>query len=195
MARRFLIIDGYNLMHAAGIARPSYGPGDMQRCRDRLVRWLLDHLEESQYPDTKIVFDAHAAPPDGDPFYTVQGIKVVYAPPGTDADSEIERLLKQHSSPKQVIMVSSDHRLHKAARRRKARPIDSEDFMQEMEEQPETPVTSRSPTKNQNRNTDQPTTAEWEQIFGDIPDLPELRSKRSDDYPGEIPSLDDIDLD
>jgi len=186
MARQFLIIDGYNLMHAAGIARPTYGPGDLQRCRERLVRWLLEHLDESQRSDTQIVFDAAAAPSDSDPFQTVQGLNVVFAPPGTDADSEIERMLQKHSAPKQVIMVSSDHRLHKAARRRKARPIDSEDFIAEMEGQPE--ATQRSTTRSQS----QPTTAEWEQIFGDIPELRELQQEQTG-YPGELPDIRDLD--
>ena len=29
---RDLVIDGYNLMHAAGLARATYGPGDLERC-------------------------------------------------------------------------------------------------------------------------------------------------------------------
>ena len=191
MARQFLIIDGYNLMHAAGIARPTYGPGDLQRCRERLVRWLLEHLDESQRADTTVVFDAYTAPSDSEPFEKVHSLKVAYAPPGTDADSEIERLLLQHSAPKQIIMVSSDHRLHKAARRRRARPIDSEDFIFEMEEQPQSTTLKKSAPKH----ADQPSSSEWERIFGDIPDIDELRRERSDDYPGAIADLNDIDLD
>jgi predicted RNA-binding protein with PIN domain len=188
MARQFLIIDGYNLMHAAGIARPTYGPGDLQRCRERLVRWLLEHLDESQRSDTQVVFDAAAAPSDSDLFQTVQGLHVVFAPAGTDADSEIERMLKKHSAPKQVIMVSSDHRLHKAAQRRKARPIDSEDFVAQMEEQPEPTSTHQST----NQSSSQPTTAEWEKIFGDIPEARELQQGQTG-YPGEMPEIRDLD--
>ena len=33
MLRRYLIIDGYNLMHARGLARRTYGPGQLERCR------------------------------------------------------------------------------------------------------------------------------------------------------------------
>ena len=191
MARQYLIIDGYNLMHAAGIARPTYGRGDLQRCRQRLVRWLLEHLDESQRADTTVVFDAYSAPSDAEPFENVHGLKVAYAPPGTDADSEIERLLLQHSAPKQIILVSSDHRLHKAARRRRARPIDSEDFIAEMEEIPESTTLKKPAPKRPN----QPTSSEWEKIFGAIPEIDELRREKSHDYPGAISDLDDIDLD
>ena len=58
---------------------------------------------------------------------------VVFAPKGTDADGEIERMLRQHSVPKRVVVVSSDHRLHKAASRRRARCVDSEEFWQILE--------------------------------------------------------------
>ena len=41
---RDLLIDGYNLMHAAGFARVRYGPGDLERCRLRLLN-LVAGLE------------------------------------------------------------------------------------------------------------------------------------------------------
>ena len=40
MLRHYLVIDGYNLMHACGLARKSYGPGQLRQCRVQLVRHL-----------------------------------------------------------------------------------------------------------------------------------------------------------
>ncbi len=39
-----LLIDGYNLLHAAGLGRARYGPGDLQRARQALLRKLFELL-------------------------------------------------------------------------------------------------------------------------------------------------------
>ena len=48
MAAPFHIIDGYNLLHAAGLGRPTYGPGDLQRVRNRLLSHLRTHLAAAE---------------------------------------------------------------------------------------------------------------------------------------------------
>ncbi len=53
-----LIIDGYNLMHAAGLALRSYGPGELEACRQRLLQLLSDRLPLTQRRRTRVVFDA-----------------------------------------------------------------------------------------------------------------------------------------
>src|SRR5580693_6455746 len=63
MLRHYLIIDGYNLMHACGLARKSYGPGQLRQCRVQLVRYLARHLTSPERERTTIVFDAREAPP------------------------------------------------------------------------------------------------------------------------------------
>ena len=138
VAAHYLIIDGYNLMHAAGLARRSYGQGDLERCRNQLNRLLLDLLGRDAISRASVVYDAFESTSDTNRSQDHGGLHVLYAPKGTDADTEIERLLNQHSSPKQVLVVSSDHRLHKAARRRKAACVDSEDFLTGIQSSAET---------------------------------------------------------
>ena len=53
-----------------------------------------------------------------------------------DADSLIEELIQKNSTPKNLTVVSSDHRLHRAALRRKATPIDSDVWFDELEQLP-----------------------------------------------------------
>ena len=48
------------------------------------------------------------------------------------ADELIEELIRTDSSPRRLTVVSSDHRLHRAARRRHARSIDSDRWYSEM---------------------------------------------------------------
>lgn len=128
MTHPFVIIDGYNLMHAMGLARRSYGPGDLQTSRNRLLQQLADRLSDSAKQRTTVVFDAFGSDDNSHRQQSRKGIDVVYAPAGTDADGELERMIAAHSAPRQLLVVSSDHRLHRAAGRRRARAIDSDVF-------------------------------------------------------------------
>jgi len=121
-----LLIDGYNLLHASGILGRGIGPGSLERSRKALLNFLAESLEEKRLESTTVVFDAHEAPPGLPRVSVYRGITVRFAPRGSDADTEIERLVSEHHAPRRLTVVSGDHRLHRAARRRKARCVDSD---------------------------------------------------------------------
>src|SRR4051794_30536608 len=58
-----LIIDGYNLMHAAGILGRGVGPGSLERSRLALLHFVVESLDQAELAATTVVFDARAAPP------------------------------------------------------------------------------------------------------------------------------------
>ncbi len=127
MPRLYLIIDGYNLMHAAGFVRISYGSGDLERCRQRLLNQLIARMDQRIAKETTVVFDSlQTTVREEQSFPSPMTIR--FSRDGRDADTEIEMLLSSHSSPKQVLVISSDHRLHKSASRRRAKCMDSEEF-------------------------------------------------------------------
>lgn len=115
----------------------------MERCRSQLNRELISRLSTDVTSQAVIVYDAFESYSDVNRRQLLDGLVILYAPKGTDADSEIERLLLKHSVPKRVLVVSSDHRLHKAAARRRARCVDSEEFWTQLtadsEAQPHSP--------------------------------------------------------
>ena len=121
-----LVIDGYNLLHASGILGRGIGPGGLERSRAALLNFLVESLDERELEQTTVVFDAREAPPGLPRAVRHRGLKVSFAEPGADADDVIERMILADSSPRSLTVVSSDHRLHRAARRRKAKPIDSD---------------------------------------------------------------------
>ena len=133
MPSRFLIIDGYNLLYAAGMGRASYGPGDLERCRRQLQNFLADKLTTAELSRASVIFDARLPPPDAHRLQMHGSLRILFATPHGDADLFIEELLSAHSSPKQVTLVSSDHRLQKVARNRRAKHIDSEVFFDDLE--------------------------------------------------------------
>ncbi len=168
MPRVFLLIDGYNLLHAAGFGRRRFAKGGLELARNRLLQKLADNLPQSLSHDTVVIFDSgrHAedsrtdttSPHTREPRWP---FSVTYSAQGQSADDDIETRLASHSSPRQIVVVSGDHRLHKAASRRGARAIDSDQFLSDLESSPTKLLKSlntqkpgiRSPLSRENSGT------------------------------------------
>jgi predicted RNA-binding protein with PIN domain len=125
-----LVIDGYNLLNATGIDPARKGPTPLSRERQGLLNFLGNALDEDTRNRTTIVFDANRAPPGLPREQVVHGMRVVFAREFPQADALIEELIEADSAPRSLLVVSSDHRLHRAARRRGAKAIDSEAWYQ-----------------------------------------------------------------
>ncbi len=203
MAEPFLIIDGYNLMHALGMTRLRYGPGDLERTRTAFVNYLAGRLAPAERERTTVVFDAGDAPPDLPRQSQLHAMQIVFAPPGGDADSVIEELIAGHSSPRQILVISSDHRLQKAVRRRRGRYSDSEPFAALLEER--NPRTVDSDPAAASTGPAAPTDPKFGgsvsasetdallKIFGEIPEAGNI-DPDADDVPGMLRDLpDDLD--
>jgi uncharacterized protein len=121
-----LIIDGYNLLNAAGISARGRGPGNLERARLALLNTLVESLPAEEVARTTVVFDASESPWGVAKQTTHRGIRVQFAAQDDDADSVIEALIKADSAPKRLTVVSSDHRIQRAAKRRKATAVDAD---------------------------------------------------------------------
>ncbi|MCG6154336.1 NYN domain-containing protein [Rubinisphaera margarita] len=128
MPKQYLLIDGYNLLHASGMLSRTIDGVVLERARFRMLRFLEARLNPGERNRTSVIFDVGTGPtalPDHGQF---AGMTVRFAVGYPDADTLIEELIREHSAPRQLTIVSSDHRLHKAARTRRAKPIDSDIF-------------------------------------------------------------------
>jgi hypothetical protein len=177
-----LLIDGYNLIHAAGLVGRGRGPGGLERSRLALLNFLAESLPAAELARTTVVFDAAGAPPGLPDTLAHRGLKVRFARGYASADELIEELICEDSSPKRLTVVSSDHRLQRAAHRRKARAIDSdrwyaETIGQRAQRQLEKPEGSAKPVK------------------GDGPGEVEYWLSRFDDQPGDEKSGADAEAD
>lgn len=121
-----LLIDGYNLLNAVGIVGRGVGPGGLERSRLALLNFLVESLAAEEIPRTVVVFDARGAPPGLPGTMDHRGLTVRFAKGYEDADSLIEELIRSDSTPRKLVVVSSDHRLQRAAHRRRATGIDSD---------------------------------------------------------------------
>jgi len=125
-----LLIDGYNLLHVTGlVGRPGSG---LQGSREALLRFLARSIEPKELVATTIVFDAAEAPPGLPRIVTHEGMTVRYASEYADADALIEELIAAYNVPRSLLVVSSDHRIQRAAQRRRAQFVDSDVWMADL---------------------------------------------------------------
>lgn len=127
-----ILIDGYNLLHASTVTPTAASQGTLDETRNALLDFLLDHLPPGMAPQTVVVFDQGserglAATRDHGQ------LTVMFAVNHPEADDLIEELIQTNSTPRRLTVVSSDHRIHRAAKRRKARAVDSDVWLQEIQ--------------------------------------------------------------
>jgi len=127
-----LLIDGYNVV--APVAPPGRGvdPAWLQRERMRLLRRLAERLDDATRARTCVVFDATSPPLDRPSQFAFESIDVRFAVDYREADDLLEELIAAHSAPKQLAVVSSDHRVQAAGKRRGATAYDAQPWLDDL---------------------------------------------------------------
>ncbi len=128
------LIDGYNLLHALGRLTARAGKHALDSARKGLLIQLVTwHGPASA--DVTVVFDA-ASQPAGPPGESEHGgVRVLFSC-GQTADDLIEELLRHQGDPKHLSVVSDDHRIQHAARRRGCPVLGCLDYCERMQERP-----------------------------------------------------------
>ncbi len=122
------LIDGYNVMHAAGVVDSRTTRERFRRARKRFLDHLASNLKDLA-AETTIVFDAHKPPGDFPVESSYRGMTVIFALSDDTADARIERILARFSTPKALTVVSNDREVRQSATRRKARAIKADEFL------------------------------------------------------------------
>ena len=81
---------------------------------------------------TCVVFDAANPPRDRPSLFAIQGLEVQFAVGYPEADDLIEELIASHSAPKRLTVVSADHRVQQAAKRRGCTVFYSEPWLDKL---------------------------------------------------------------
>ncbi|MBL6829882.1 MAG: NYN domain-containing protein [Pirellulales bacterium] len=126
-----ILIDGYNLLHAAGVFGETRGPGGFEASRRALLEALARLLGDARDKAT-VVFDATDAPPGLPARSLHDGIQVVFARDYPSADALIEDMIEAHNAPTSLTVVSADNRVIAAARRRRAKAVPSGEWFAEL---------------------------------------------------------------
>ncbi len=124
-----LLIDGYNVV--APVAPPGRSVDDNWLHRERmlLIERLSTHLDPFVRQRTCVVFDAANPPKDRPSEFQIADLTIRFAIDYPEADDLLEQLISDHSVPKQLAVVSSDHRVQAAARRRGATCFESQSWL------------------------------------------------------------------
>jgi len=121
-----ILVDAYNVLHVTGVLPPDLAGVD--------VRGLARLIADSRWRGRRatLVCDGTGSA-DGTPEGRVESnVEVRYAGPGRDADSVIEQIIEVHTAPRRLLVVSSDRRLQRAARRRRAFWMSSDGFLERL---------------------------------------------------------------
>ena len=154
-----IFIDGHNLLHSINKADEGSGSiSDVQLCH--IIGSYLKLTGQSG----EIIFDG-IGPPDKSGFDGISNLEVFFSGLGTDTDTVIEDKIIANSAPRRLKIVSSDRRLRKAARARKATSVKSEDFWNNMQKQLSRKKTAKEPAAKR-RGLSESETRQWLEIFG-----------------------------
>ncbi len=142
-----LLIDGYNLLFQSNLVGRGRGPGWLERARRRLLGLLGQGLSPAELGTTQVIFDA-SRPGNSDRELVVEsGMLVTFAVEHPEADDLLEQVIRTHPQPKSLRVVSSDQRIRRCARARRAESIDSESFLSTLERAAELSQTIDAPQK------------------------------------------------
>lgn len=123
-----VVIDGNNLLYAARAAdTTALLLGRAMLC-GAVGRWARQKNQQ-----VTVIFDGPA--PDGQRKAQVEcpGVQTAYSGAGKSADAVVIQFIEAHSAPRSLLVVSTDREIVRAARRRRARPVRSEDFWERMQ--------------------------------------------------------------
>jgi predicted RNA-binding protein with PIN domain len=113
----------------------------------------------------ELVFDG-PGPRDKTDFDNIDGVEVLFAGLGRDADTMIEEKIAANTGPRNLIVVSSDNRLRQAARARKAESVKSEDFWVRLVKDLERPRRAAEEPNGKMRGLSEGETDQWLDFFG-----------------------------
>jgi predicted RNA-binding protein with PIN domain len=167
------IIDGYNLIHALGMIRKDAGPGGLEKSRIQLLQFLAKSFGNDA-SNVTVVFDAERAPRRAERQQVLLGINVHFAPKGQSADDWIETLIREHTAPKQLVLVSNDARLERAAKQRGALGWSHEQLLDYFDRQRVVAGDSEAVQEKQNTMSPEEVKA-WHEEFADLETDPELK--------------------
>jgi predicted RNA-binding protein with PIN domain len=184
------LIDGNNLLYAAQSHGPERAIGRVQLCRV-IKDWAI-----REGVTTWVIFDGPRPPDDRSAANPANQIRVRYSGRRT-ADEIIEDMVAETPRPGEITVVTTDRAIQHAVRYRRARCIDSEDFVSLMyaSTEPAAPPQEHSPPEKPQALTSQETDR-WLAEFGDLPEAFADDADRwladFDDLPEDF--ADDVDL-
>lgn len=155
-----IVIDGHNLLYAI---RKSYG--EFAGLSQLKMASLLDEYARRCGDSVTLVFDGTGGKARSD-FEEFEWVGVVFSGQRKDADTIIEKFIKDNTAPKRLRVVSNDRRLKTAAKRRKAVSVEAEVFWLGVVELVDRPASVNVEPEGKRRGISENETSRWLEEFG-----------------------------
>jgi hypothetical protein len=168
------LIDGYNLLYAMGVLHGRVGPTGLAKARLSLLG-LLHGTYQDEAATVTVVFDAAGAPPGTPRAEEYHGIHVRFSPGNQEADDLIEEFIRHEGAPQQLTVVSDDHRIRDAARRRRCTVLGCAEYIDWLGKYRRERARPHSPGEVKPDRVSVQDTEHWLQEFADLRDSAELR--------------------
>ncbi len=156
------LIDGYNLLHAIGLARTYGGRAGWDRARAQLLDWLADRHGASA-ADVTVALDAQNARGPGVISEVHRGLRVMRKL-GRSADDLIEDLVTAETSTESLTVVSNDARVRTAAARRGCPYLKCGEYVDALMSPPQSAAPQVSAEKDETATPEE--MAAWQKAFG-----------------------------
>ena len=158
------LIDGYNLLRAVRKLSDSVPPGVLEIERSWLLKNLHDLLEEApgNTHEITLVYDAKKGIAGPQKTKKYPEINVIFTT-GSDADTYIESAVSDEKYPKNLIVVSDDKRLIKAANKKGCLHVGCLDLEFHLRDHGKPKEELKIPLKPVELTPDE--TAQWEELF------------------------------
>jgi len=176
------VIDGYNLLYATGLLHARTGPHGLEKARLA----LLGRLVGSGEAEVTVVFDAGHAPPGAPAEKDHQGVRVLFALK-READDLIEELIGQDSAPRRLTVVSDDHRVQQAARRRRCPVLGCLDFIEQLGRPTPPPAAPPEEATAKPSGVSRAEAQQWLREFEDLVRDPKIRAELNPGLPEDEP--------
>lgn len=161
------LFDGYNVYHTAGHLCHQWS----HVTPDTLCQYIAEDMRRLDEHGV-VVFDG--ARPSGSALeIEPRGyLRVVYAGGGNSADDLIEQMISDNTHPKRLSVVSSDRRIRKAARRRRAVSLASDDYLLALLAREDVPETGPREPEEKQQGLGEGQRNDWMELFGLDPEEP-----------------------
>ena len=172
-----LLIDGYNVMFAAGLMGKRFGPDGFRKTRVRFLDDLATKLGPVESRLTTVVFDANRVPGGLPSEASHRGIQMIFAVHNPTADERINEMIRAHSDPRRLRVISSDNQIRVAARRRGSSSITADDFLDGLVQADRTRAEAAIDLRPEKpTSVSEAESAYWQRQFGELDRSGEVRA-------------------
>lgn len=116
-----VVIDTYNALHMTGILPPDLAGLD--------APGLVDLMARGRWSRNQVLLVCDGVLPRGHRDVRRGGIGTIHSGPDKEADDIIEEIIERTDAPLRMLVISSDQRVVRAAKRRRCRTMSSEAFL------------------------------------------------------------------